>query len=124
MTLTTPGVTVTSGVPGMSATRTPATTSSEGAGTSMRRAKVATIVASTTRNNTDSTVRTLPPGNVEPLPTRLPGAPSAEPTSPTVLCGRFFAGGQFEPGRAQRAVHDVQRLQELLLRHGQLPPER
>src|SRR6185369_10210538 len=124
MTATTPGVTVISGVPGIRATRTPATTSNDGAGTSMRRAKVATIVASTTRSNTDSTERTEPPGNVEPLPTRLPGAPSAEPTSPTVLCGRFLACGQFEPGRGQRPVHDVQRLEELLLRHGQVPPER
>lgn len=60
--LTISGVTRISGVPGSSPIPSPAATSSEGAGTLIRRANVATTVASTTRTRIVWTARTPPPG--------------------------------------------------------------
>lgn len=74
----TSGLTRISGVPGVSATTRPATTSSEGAGIRQRRAPVATTVASTTRNKTVPTLRmTPPPSRRRPRgPRRRPGFPA------------------------------------------------
>src|SRR4051812_9139755 len=55
--LTISGVTSMLGTPGNNPTPMPATTSRDGAGTRSRRAKVATMVATMTRNKTVSTVR-------------------------------------------------------------------
>ena len=74
--LTTSGVTRTAGTPGIRPTTSPATTSSEGAGTRSRFANAAPTVPSATRASTISALRTPPAPSARPSPHCRPGFPA------------------------------------------------